>query len=294
MATNQGGSYSSFKISKKGKKRGLIAGLVSFAVLQSIFGTVLGWIPIIGGIVKLLGAGVSVAVGLVVAVMNTELDLATPRQQKKLERELDRLNQTGDPTADDVIGKGREMVREIREANEAISDPDITRQLYDIEHMCIQIFKTVSESPAKAPQIRKFMNYYLPTTTKMLTNYRTMQERGVSQADMLEARNALSRGLGMIRTACQKQLDGLFKDNMLDVSTDIDVLEQMMKRDGFSQEGGTDNAPQMDFSGRANARTAAAAQMGARSHPTLQTTDLDKLDIYPHYASPKQEHSGND
>ena len=286
MASNQNGSYSSFKFSHKGKKRGLIAGLVSFAVLQGIFGSVFGWIPIIGGIVKLLGLGVSAVIGLVVAVMNTDLDVATPRQQKKLERELNSLAHTGDAAADDVITKGQQMVREIREANDAIPDPDITRQLYDIENICIQIFKTVSETPAKAPQIRKFMNYYLPTTTKMLQSYRTMQERGVSGGDLREAREALGRGLGMIRTACQKQLDSLFKDNIMDVSTDIDVLEQMMKRDGFSQEGGTDNAPQLDFSGRSsNARTAAAAQMGSRSHPTLQTTDLNSVDIYPHYAS---------
>ena len=45
----------------------------------------------------------------------------------------------------------------------------------------------------------------------------------------------LERGIDMVLTACQKQLDNLFKDTMLDVSTDIDVLEQMLKRDGFTE-----------------------------------------------------------
>ena len=176
------GSYSTFKISRKGKRRGIIAGIGSFLLLQGTFGAIFGWLPLIGGIVKLLGLGVSCVIGLVVAVMNTDLDVATPRQQKKLEKKLENIAKSGDPAADETIAKGQEMVRQIREANAAIPDPQITRQLYDIEDLCIQIFKTVAESPAKAPQIRKFMNYYLPTTTKMLQNYRTMQERGVSSS----------------------------------------------------------------------------------------------------------------
>ena len=92
----------------------------------------------------------------------------------------------------------------------------------------------------------------------------------------------------MILTACQKQLDSLFKDNMLDVSSDIDVLEQMMKRDGFA-DAGNERAPQIDFNSRSaasgsNARTAAAAQMGSRPHPTLNP-NLDDVDIYPHYST---------
>lgn len=73
------------------------------------------------------------------------------------------------------------------------------------------------------------MDYYLPTTLKMLASYRTMSNRGVSVSDMTEARSTVIRGMGMVLTACQKQLDTLYKDDILDVSTDIDVLEQMLK-----------------------------------------------------------------
>ena len=130
-----------------------------------------------------------------------------------------------------------------------------------------QIFKTVSEKPGKAGQIRKFMSYYLPTTLKMLNSYTTMQNRGVSSTNLAEARQTMYRGMDMVITACQKQLDNLYKDTMLDVSTDIDVLEQMLRRDGF-----TDSA----FD---EARTAAAAQMSMEDDiPVLHVDDNDEND----------------
>ena len=107
------------------------------------------------------------------------------------------------------------------------------------------------------------MNYYLPTTLKVLANYRTMQERGVSYYEMSQARESAIRCMNMVLTACQKQIDALHKENMLDISTDIDVMEQMLKRDGYTDNEITSNQ-------RLNAaRTAAEAQMRASSVPVL-------------------------
>ena len=137
-------------------------------------------------------------------------------------------------------------------------DRELTDLMNNLSIKCEQIFRTVSESPSKAPQVRKFMNYYLPTTLKMLANYRTMQERGVSYGEMKEARETTIRGMNLILTACQKQIDNLHRDNMLDISTDIDVLEQMLKRDGFTDNEIVETA-----------RTAAEAQMRATSAPVM-------------------------
>ena len=123
-------------------------------------------------------------------------------------------------------------------------------------------FRTVSECPAKAPQVRKFMNYYLPTTLKILANYRTMEQRGVSYGEMKEARETTVRGLSMVLTACQKQIDNLHRENMLDISTDIDVLEQMLKRDGYTENEIVESA-----------RTAAEAQMRSSSVPVMNFPD---------------------
>lgn len=184
--------------------------------------------------------------------------------ERKRREEASKIPLTGDPAADAVITKGQEMLATIRKENAAIPDETLSGQMETLTRKCEQIFRTVSESPAKASQVRKFMNYYLPTTLKMLANYRTMQQRGVSYQEMQEARDTTVRGMNMILTACQKQIDNLHKDNMLDISTDIDVLEQMLKRDGYTENEITGNKG-LTYT----ARTAAEAQRRSSSAPVM-------------------------
>lgn len=233
----------------------------------------------------ILGAGV----GFVASVVGKKLDTTTHNRQdvererqeemkRQQEAEMQRRREeeeqrrraatevplTGDPAADTVIKKGLEMLETIRTENAAIPDETLSAQMNTLSEKCLQIFRTVSAAPAKAPQVRKFMNYYLPTTLKMLANYRTMQERGVSYYEMNQARETAIRGMNMVLTACQKQIDNLHKENMLDISTDIDVMEQMLKRDGYTENEITGNKGMTT-----QARTAAEAQMRASSAPVM-------------------------
>lgn len=188
--------------------------------------------------------------------------LEAEEAERKKQEEATRIPLTGDKAADQVILTGQEMLATIKKDNAAIPDRELSEQMDNLSIKCEQIFRTVSESPSKAPQVRKFMNYYLPTTLKILSNYRVMEERGVSYGEMKEARETTVRGMNLVLTACQKLIDNLHRENMLDISTDIDVLEQMLKRDGF-----TDN----EIIG--TARTAAEAQLRASSAPIMQFPD---------------------
>ena len=179
-------------------------------------------------------------------------------EEKKKQEEASGIPLTGDKAADQVITTGRQMLATIKRENAAIPDREMSDLMDTLYLRCEQIFRTVSECPSKAPQVRKFMNYYLPTTLKMLANYRTMEQRGVSYGEMKEARETTVRGLNLILTACQKQIDNMHRENILDISTDIDVLEQMLKRDGFTENEILETA-----------RTAAEAQMRASSAPVM-------------------------
>lgn len=283
-------------MAKKNPNSNKKSGGLGFIITLLIFGAISGFSAtgIIAGV--LIGLGI----GKLTSIMGSGLDTTThnrrdrERQQKeeelarqleeekarqraaeeakKKQEDANRIPLTGDKAADQVITTGQDMLATIRRENAAIPDQELTSLMDNLEIKCDQILRTVSESPSKAPQVRKFMNYYLPTTLKMLANYRTMQERGVSYGEMKEARETTIRGMNLILTACQKQIDNLHRDNMLDISTDIDVLEQMLKRDGF-----TDNEILQ------TARTAAEAQMRASSVPVMNFAD----------AASDSERSGN-
>lgn len=240
----------------------------------------------------LLGVVIGAGVGAVASIVGKKLDTTTHnrrdrereqqeavlrRQQEEQKRReaASQIPLTGDQQADSVILKGQEMLKTIRDENIIITDETLSAQMDTLGDKCQQILRTVSDQPSKAPHVRKFMNYYLPTTLKVLANYRTMQQRGVSYLEMSQARESAVRCMDMVLTACQKQIDALHKENMLDISTDIDVMEQMLKRDGY-----VDNeilsAQQVN-----NARTAAEAQMRTSSAPVLYFPEENRKDEPP-------------
>ena len=284
--------------SNSNRKSGGAGFVITLLVLSSLSGFSFG--GILAGV--LLGLGI----GKITSIMGSGLDTTThnkrdrERQAAEEEKarqeaeartrrlaaeaearkraEANRIPLTGDKIADQVITTGQDMLATIKKENAAIPDQELTDQMNNLSIKCEQIFRTVSESPAKAPQVRKFMNYYLPTTLKMLANYRTMQERGVSYGEMKEARDTTVHGMNLILTACQKQIDNLHRDNMLDISTDIDVLEQMLKRDGFTENEIVEKA-----------RTAAEAQMRYSSAPVMDFPVESAADDTPPASAVQQE-----
>ncbi len=168
---------------------------------------------------------------------------------------------------EEAIPRNDRILRQIRADNDLLADPEVSRKIDRIEDLTKKIFAILEQRPEKEPQLYNFMNYYLPTTLKMLRSYRVMQNRGISESELARHRISLNRGLDMVITACQKQLDNLYRDTMLDVSTDVDVLEQMLRRDGFT-EG---ELSQASIIGQAmeDARTAAAAQLSGHEVPLL-------------------------
>ena len=240
------------------KKSGGAGFIITLLILSSLSGFSFG--GIIAGV--LLGLGI----GKITSIMGSGLDTTTHNRRDRERQAVEEANarKQAEEQARQLAAQAEEKKRadanRIPLTGDKIADQVITtgQEMNNLSIKCEQIFRTVSETPSKAPQVRKFMNYYLPTTLKMLANYRTMQQRGVSYGEMKEARETTVHGMNLILTACQKQIDNLHRENMLDISTDIDVLEQMLKRDGFTENEIVENA-----------RTAAEAQMRYSSAPVM-------------------------
>lgn len=143
---------------------------------------------------------------------------------------------TGNAELDKMISNGNLAIAEMKRLNESIKDEKISRQIDRLEEISGKIFDCVKASPEKLPQIRKFMNYYLPTTLKLLNAYDRMGSQGVSGENISGTMERVENMMGTIVTAFERQLDGLFGDQALDISTDITVLENMMAREGLSDD----------------------------------------------------------
>ena len=155
---------------------------------------------------------------------------------------------TGNPELDKMVRDGEMAIREMKRLDENIADPGISADIVRLEQVSARIFDEVRTHPEKLPQIRRFLDYYLPTTLKLLNAYDRMSGTGVSGENI---DTTLAKVEGMMRTivaAFEKQLDSLYGAEALDISTDITVLENMMAREGLvdsplkAEPGGLHNA----------------------------------------------------
>ena len=96
-----------------------------------------------------------------------------------------------------------------------------------------KIIDAVVDKPSKLPQLRKFLNYYLPTTLKLLNAYDRMDAAGVSGSNIDGTKGKIEDIMGTICKAFDKQLDALYGEEALDISTDITVLENMLAQEGL-------------------------------------------------------------
>jgi hypothetical protein len=140
---------------------------------------------------------------------------------------------SGSRLADDMVAQGQILLKDIRFINDKIGDPALSAQITDLEDVCRQIFKEVARRPQKAPLIRRSLEYYLPVTLKLLKSYYSMEEQQ-TQGKMVQT--TMQKIAGVMETvlkAFRNQLDGLYQDEALDISTDITVLQGMLAQEGL-------------------------------------------------------------
>ena len=119
-----------------------------------------------------------------------------------------------DPEVAALLAERARAVGEMRRLNDSIEDPVISAQIDHLEEITGK----------------------LPTTLKILNAYDRMDAAGVSGANIDGTKGKIETMMTTLVSAFDKQLDALFGEEALDISTDITVLEQMLAREGL---GGT-------------------------------------------------------
>ncbi len=143
---------------------------------------------------------------------------------------------TNDPAIAELIVERDRAIGEMKRLNDAIQDPVISGQIDRLEADTEKIVAHVAAHPEKLSQIRKFMNYYLPTTLKLLNAYDRMDGAGISGENIDSTKTRVEGMMELLVTAFDRQLDALFGDEALDVATDIKVMETLLAREGLVGE----------------------------------------------------------
>ena len=165
-------------------------------------------------------------------------EYARKRREAEEKRKAEQAKATtGDAAVDSLILRGQQLLEQIRSENDRLPEPEISEQIDTIESIANQIFKAVIEQPKKAPQMRRFMDYYLPTALKLLNAYSQFDSQGGDGEVIRQSKQKIEQTMDVLVEGFEAQLDNLFADDALDVEADIRVLQNMMAQDGLSEDG---------------------------------------------------------
>lgn len=166
--------------------------------------------------------------------------LAREQREQNKQKVQDEVNRSRKNLTKDqaIIAEGEEYVQFVRGINDIIPDTDdMSNKLYRLENIMNRIFAQVEKDPNSAEELHKLMNYYLPTTKKLLTAYVELDKQPDVGENIVKTKQEIDEAMDTINEAFENLLDSLFQDMAWDISSDISVMKSMMAQDGLTSEG---------------------------------------------------------
>lgn len=158
-------------------------------------------------------------------------------QQRKEWEDKEAHRKSLSPEVQKVIMQGEEYIQKIRKCNDDIPGEEISAKIDRIEMLVDKIFDRVEQNPKSVSDIRKLMDYYLPTTVKLLEAYAEMDAQPAGGENIQTAKKEIEATLDTLNVAFEKLLDSLFQEAAWDVSSDISVLNTMLAQEGLKEDG---------------------------------------------------------
>lgn len=125
------------------------------------------------------------------------------------------------------------ILKELRDLNDRIPGEEMSAKIRRLEDLTGKIFKIAKEQPKKLGSMRKFMDYYLPTSLKLLRGYAELDAQGVEGTNIGDSKRKIEDTMDMMVTAFEKQLDKMFLSESIDISADIAAMQNLMRADGL-------------------------------------------------------------
>lgn len=159
-------------------------------------------------------------------------------RQRNIDEARKKQEEATKPKRDDQLEKaiqdGKNFIQQIKEANDALPGEEISRKLYRLEEIITKIFECVEQHPEQLPEIRKFMEYYLPTTLKLVNAFREFEAQPVQGENITNSKREILATLDTINSAFENLLDSLYEEAAMEVYSDISVLQTLFAQEGLT------------------------------------------------------------
>jgi len=138
--------------------------------------------------------------------------------------------------AESVIEEGKNYVSLIRRCNDEIPGEEMSDKLDRLEMLVTRIFAQVEREPGLAPELRKMLSFYLPTTRKLLEAYRDLDRQQIDVSNIAQTKREIETAVDTVNEAFERFLDELFREKAWDIQSDISVLHTMLIQDGYIEK----------------------------------------------------------
>lgn len=159
-------------------------------------------------------------------------EVPEPEPEKKPEPEV-----SYGKDIDAIIAEGKTAQKELGRLYASIGEVAVKKKIRDIMEVSDKIIRDAIDDPSDVPQIKKFLDYYLPTTIKLLNTYDRMGSQGIEGENISGTMSSIEEMLDTAISAYKKLLDSLFANQAMDIETDIEVMNTMLRREGLAGGG---------------------------------------------------------
>lgn len=195
----------------------------------------------------LLGCAVALGISTLVKVMTAPMKgIDAPATSDKINPD-----QVQDEYAREMIAQGLELMSQLRRERDAINEYVFTRRLNELAENYGKLLNKVVSDHDKATHLRKLNSYYMPTAVKLLTAYREAKSSGTSYMEISATRDDILNSLDQLIEATKALMKQMLKSHLENIDIKIEVLEDILKADGYIKDELTDGM-------RASAEAAAA------------------------------------
>ena len=134
-----------------------------------------------------------------------------------------------------VIQKGNEYIHKIHNLNDMIPGELISEKMNCTENLLTEIFARLKESPDQISKMYKLMNHYLPMTIKLLQGYLKFNEVRNPGTEVVAAKIEIEKTMDVVNEAFTELLNQLFQVDVIDITTDAQVLKTVLAKDGLTK-----------------------------------------------------------
>lgn len=159
-------------------------------------------------------------------------------QKEETERQVEQqLRESGLSSAGiQIVMEGRRHLSDIERLNSEIPDAEITEKLQTMASLVRELLAAVTKNPGKAGDLRKVMNYYLPTAKKLLGTYIEIEKAPQKTEEGLKTQKDISATLDKLNSSFDNLLKQMATHEKWNVNAEIRVLNSMLEMEGFQED----------------------------------------------------------